>query len=619
MKGSANIRPFVLLRYTLIVATAYLLLVESNFSTPPVGTVLLIVGALISNVALAQLTPAASARASFGVGLILGDTTWITAALLQSGHFNAEFFYLYFFILLLAAIGENLRVIVVGAAATCIAYLYVLSVTGSNWSLWTSPSLIRLPFLFTVAAFYGHLVDRTRQERRRADATTDELHVQAQISAALVRVGREMLSSLDTPVILDRLCQIATEVLECDCSHTFLWQADEQVYVPVSGYGDTAEQRELVRMMRIPRAAIATLLSQLDQHEVVHLIPTATPGLSAAFAMEHGSSATLYIALRRGANIIGILTAGHRKHGAFAERHERIARGITQIASITLANAELLEELARANRLKSEFVATMSHELRTPLHIILGYTEMLLGGAYGVVSAQQADPLDRMDKNARELLEMIQATLDLSRLEGNTVEVQVQDIVTPSFLRELDMETRALQHASNLRFEWDIPAELPVLQSDPVKLKMVLKNLIGNAVKFTDTGYVTIGAVGRDGGVEISVADSGIGIPPEHHAAIFEAFRQVDGSDTRRHDGAGLGLYIVQRLLEVLGGSISVQSRVGQGSTFRVWLPIGLGTPALTVPAEPLLAQHPGYGWLKTGEFTSAARPTPEIALATQP
>ncbi len=577
MKSTASIRPFVLLRYTLIVATAYLLLVESNFSTPPLGIVLLIVGALMSNVILAQFPPAASEHVAFGVALILGDTAWITAALLQSGRFNAEFFYLYFFILLLAAIGENLRVIVVGAAATCIAYLYVLSATGGNWSLWNSPSLIRLPFLFTVAAFYGHLVDRTRQERRRADATTDELHVQAQISAALVRVGREMLSSLDTPVILDRLCQITTEVLECDCSHTFLWQPDEHAYVPVSGYGDTIEQWELVRMMRIPRAAMAHLLSQLEQHEVVHLIPTATPGLSAVFAMERGSNATLYIALRRGDTIIGILTAGHRTHGrSFAERHERIARGITQIASITLANAELLEELAHANRLKSEFVATMSHELRTPLHIILGYSEMLLGGSYGELTAAQADPLQRMDKNARELLGMIQATLDLSRLEGNKVDVQVQEVAVPSFLHELDSETRKLQQASALRFEWDIPAELPTLRSDPIKLKMILKNLISNAVKFTDAGHVKVAALARDGGVEISVSDSGMGIAPDQHAAIFEAFRQGDGSDTRRHDGAGLGLYIVQRLLQVLGGSVSLQSEIGLGSTFRVWVPAEL-------------------------------------------
>ncbi len=595
MKSTATIRPFVLLRYTLIVATAYLLLAEGDFSVPPPGTVLLIVGALISNILLGRFPLAATERASFGVALTLGDTAWITVALLHSGRFNAEFFYLYFFILLLAAIGESLRVIVVGAAATCIAYLYVLSATGGNWSLWSSPSLIRLPFLFTVAAFYGHLVDRTRQERRRADATTDELHVQAQISAALVRVGREMLSSLDTPVILDRLCQITTQVLECDCSHTFLWQPEEQAYMPVSGYGDTAEQWETLRMMKIPGAAIADLLSQLDENEVVRRTSTAGPTVSAAAALEYDSEATVYIALRRGKSIIGILSARHRKPGgSFAERHERIARGITQIASITLANAKLLEELARANRLKSEFVATMSHELRTPLHIILGYSEMLLTGAYGEVTAEHVDPLQRMEKNARELLEMIQATLDLSRLEGNKIDVQLQKVAVPGLLRDLDLEIRALQQASNLRFEWDIPAELPIVRSDPIKLKMVLKNLIGNAVKFTDAGSVKVAARAHDGGVEISVTDSGMGIAPEQHAAIFEPFRQVDGSDTRRHDGAGLGLYIVQRLLQVLEGSISLQSQVGHGSTFRVWVPADAeGTKMLRARSGRIFAGVP--------------------------
>src|SRR5437762_216520 len=145
-------KAFLLLRYTLIAATAYLILVEGEFSTPPLGVVLAITAALLSNV-LASLVPARMASSSgFGLAVIVADTAWITAALVASGRFNAEFFYLYFFVLLLAAIGENLSLIAVGSVVVCCAYLYALSVTGSGWSLWRSPTVIRIPFLFTVEA-----------------------------------------------------------------------------------------------------------------------------------------------------------------------------------------------------------------------------------------------------------------------------------------------------------------------------------------------------------------------------------------------------------------------------------------------------------------------------------
>ncbi len=155
-------KAFLLLRYTLIAATAYLILVENKFSTPPLGVVLAITAALLSNVLATHLPARVSSSSGFGLAVIVADTAWITAALIASGHFDAEFFYLYFFVLLLAAIGENLMLIAVGAVVVSGSYLYALSVTESGWSLWNSPTVIRIPFLFAAAAFYVYLVDRTR-------------------------------------------------------------------------------------------------------------------------------------------------------------------------------------------------------------------------------------------------------------------------------------------------------------------------------------------------------------------------------------------------------------------------------------------------------------------------
>jgi signal transduction histidine kinase len=187
-------RPFLILRYTLIIATAYLLLVEREFAMPPVGIALLIVAALASNVVVAQLPPHVISQRAFSAAVILGDTLWITAALLYSHEFEADFFYLYFFVLLLAAIGESLQVIALTALVVCGAYLYVLHTNGTVLSMWQSPSLIRLPFLFTTAAFYGYLIDRSRRDQRRAreQAYADLERLVVQRTADLTATNHEL-------------------------------------------------------------------------------------------------------------------------------------------------------------------------------------------------------------------------------------------------------------------------------------------------------------------------------------------------------------------------------------------------------------------------------------------
>jgi signal transduction histidine kinase len=164
--SSSKLRAFLLLRYTLIIATAYLLLVEQNFAPPTPLVGLLIALALGSNVIVGQLPRRVTDSMRFATAAIVFDTAWVTAALMSSGRFSADFFMLYFFLLLLAAVGENLRLIAIAACVVCAAYL----MTGSSWEVWSSPSLIRIPFLFTTAIFYGHLVDRTRREGQRADS-----------------------------------------------------------------------------------------------------------------------------------------------------------------------------------------------------------------------------------------------------------------------------------------------------------------------------------------------------------------------------------------------------------------------------------------------------------------
>jgi PAS domain S-box-containing protein len=393
---------------------------------------------------------------------------------------------------------------------------------------------------------------------------------EAIVSTALARVGQEMISSLNNPLLLNRLCQVTTEVLGCDCSHT-LWRNERTNFcIAVAGYGDTPEQWVTIERASTPLSAFAALTVGLESEDVAEVMTDNAAGLRAAF----GITSCLGIALRRGGELVGIQIASYRgRERPFTDFQRRIAKGIARVASMALANTRLVEELMQANRLKADFVATMSHELRTPLNVIIGYNDLLLEGAFGRVTPEQCDTMRRMNRSAWELLDLINATLDVSRIESGQVPVDLRDIDLCEFMSQIEAETQETRAKPGIDFAWNVSASLPPLRSDPVKLKVVVKNLISNAVKFTDGGRVTVHVGIENGGVQFQVADTGIGISHEMLDVIFQPFRQIDSSLTRRHGGVGLGLYIARRLLELIGGTISVSSQLGGGSCFRVWVP----------------------------------------------
>jgi PAS domain S-box-containing protein len=420
-----------------------------------------------------------------------------------------------------------------------------------------------------IGGFHG--IYRDISARKRAEA---QLKEEAEIAAALARVGQELIASLNTPEILARLCRLTTEVLECDCSHTVLWQPEDNSYVTAAGYGDTPEQWEALRVLKVPAEMVTELETQLTR-EGMGEVEVTTGQLSAieALLQQFGITTELYVALRHGQHFIGAQGAGYRGRQGFSARQKRIAQGIAQLASLALANARLLEELTRSNQLKEDFVGTMSHELRTPINILLGYNEMLRDGTYGSLTPAQVNILERMDKNVRELLDLVNATLDLSRLQSRRVPLTRQDVWVSKFLTELEAEIHQLNRKPALQLEWQVAADLPILRTDLVKLSMILKNIILNALKFTEEGTVTISAFPQDKGITFIVTDTGPGISPELLPVIFEPFRQGTNSSTQRQGGVGLGLYIVRQLLTRLAGTVAVESKVGRGSTFRVWIP----------------------------------------------
>jgi PAS domain S-box-containing protein len=418
-----------------------------------------------------------------------------------------------------------------------------------------------------ICYYEGTVVDVST--RKRAEEAREQ---EGQVAYALAYVGHEMIASLGSTAVLERLSELAAEVLSCDRTHLWIWDSPADGYVPVpTGHGQASEPTAV-----LPRAGLVPLLERLARDEVAVLDSTESEALPPVLRdLQSGYSEGLYFAIRRGGVAVGVLAAlHHRQAEPFTSAQLRIARGVANLTSLALEHARVVDELERANRLKSEFVATISHEFRTPINIMLGYNEMLRDEGSSQLSGVQTDLLERLERTTRSLAGLVDATLDLSRLDAGKLPVDLGAVDVAAFTRQLEDATRDLLVAKpHLELRWHVSEPLPVVYTDPAKLTIVLKNLIGNAVKFTERGTITVSAAPRLRGVEFVVADTGPGIAEDALSYVFEAFRQGDASPTRRHDGVGLGLHLVKRLVTVLGGTVDVTSTLGAGSTFRVWLP----------------------------------------------
>ncbi len=272
-----------------------------------------------------------------------------------------------------------------------------------------------------------------------------------------------------------------------------------------------------------------------------------------------------------------------------AVENERLALELTALNEgledrVASATSELEErnrqlewqsrELERAYRLKSEFLASMSHELRTPINALLGYTSLMRDRIYGDITKRQAEALDRMFAASQHLLELVNDVLDLAKIEAGKMPVHLEQVDVAALIQELSATVEPMVRHKELEYRVELAPGLPVLETDRTKVKQILLNLLSNAVKFTHEGEIRVAArLVDDGGVEVEVGDTGIGIEPASLDSIFDDFRQVDQSSTREYGGTGLGLSITRKLLDLLGGSVRVESKLGEGSVFTVTLP----------------------------------------------
>lgn len=258
-----------------------------------------------------------------------------------------------------------------------------------------------------------------------------------------------------------------------------------------------------------------------------------------------------------------------KREAVYAELEHRVAERTAELAEATRA-------ATAADRLKSAFLATMSHELRTPLNSIIGFTGLVLQELPGPLNAEQKKQLGMVRESARHLLELINDVLDISKIEAGELALASSPFDAAASLRKVSELLRPMAQAKGLGLEVSgAEAALPLV-GDARRFEQILLNLASNAIKFTLQGRIAL-ALERDpvpGRLRVRVADTGIGIAPEDMVHLFQPFRQINTGLTRTHEGTGLGLAICHRLATRMGGGIEVESRVGEGSTFTLWLPL---------------------------------------------
>jgi signal transduction histidine kinase len=239
---------------------------------------------------------------------------------------------------------------------------------------------------------------------------------------------------------------------------------------------------------------------------------------------------------------------------------------------------ERARQLTEANKLRSQFLAMISHELRTPMNSIIGFSETIMEGLYGELNERQLSRLDRIRENGYTLLALIDDLLDLSKIDAGRLALHTEPIALPGMIRATAQTLETQIQAKGLMFVFDIAPDLPRAQADPQRLAQVITNLLSNAIKFTHEGSITVGCsvVERQGRayIQTSVIDTGIGISKADQVIVFDEFRQVDSGSTRQYGGTGMGLAITRRLVEMMGGTIWVESELGAGSTFTFTLPV---------------------------------------------
>jgi len=481
-------------------------------------------------------------------------------------------------------------------------YVVVVSLLSISVGIYDKDPLVPLFFSVLVVLAFNPLLRWIEglTDRYVYRKEYDPVHVQSEVSL--------LLRSLSRPrAMAEKYLELVTDRVGIETAY-LLFQAEEaETYIGLSSGEATNGLREMSRdLSSFWLQHFGTRRRGVSKDEV-EADPAYEEARGRLVRIFRELRLEILIPITFEENILGFFCLGKKKSGReYSADDFRLLSTLTDQLALSLKNGMLFEESEKAkeryrllydesqvmnrklievDRLKKQFVANISHELRTPISAILGYSEVLLDPAF---AGNPGAVLERVVSSGQDLSQLMDSLLDFSRMESGTMATSLQEVPLGEVFQSLKMMTEKLIRQRSIRFRIEIEPPIDVIETDSKKLQQILMQLLTNAVKFTEKGEISLEArpVSERGEpfVEISVSDTGIGISKRDQEIIFEEFRQLDGSSTRRYGGTGLGLSLCRKLAQSLGGRIEVQSEIGKGSAFGLILP--LGAPSQRVARE---------------------------------
>jgi len=412
-----------------------------------------------------------------------------------------------------------------------------------------------------------------------------ELELEADRRTRLYELGQHLAESLDPADIAQAAVNGVADLLDVPEVSIIYHDAETDLLHVLGASGPIIQQmrgstrplNEIPDVERVIRTR--TIEAEVDM--------MGEPTEENALARSLGFTASLLLPVLVADRVIGALTLNEtRGPRAFSQDELNLVQSVALQVGIALQNAyqyqeqvEVAEQLRGVDRLKSEFLASMSHELRTPLNSIIGYAEVMLDGIDGELNDDMLEDVSAIHDSGRHLLNLINDILDLAKIEAGQLDIRSEAVDLRAMAQDVLTTSRVLLSGKPVELVLDVADGLPSVQADPLRLRQILSNLITNAIKFTEEGRVTVHAAPAaddPGMLVVSVSDTGIGISAENLPLVFERFRQVDQSATRRVGGTGLGLAITRQLVEMHGGEIWAESEVGRGSCFSFTIPVAV-------------------------------------------
>jgi signal transduction histidine kinase len=518
--------------------------------------------------------------------LLVFDTLVLIVVVSASGATSPDFYIACVVTIVLSLICNDSRGLLVVTILAPLLYGYALF---SSSSVLEPELFVQLPFPFVISLFYGYfaqvgrmrrLAQEKEQEVRREQRAAEQLRRQRERLEAMHEVNVAVTSTNETRSILNALLEKTLSHLPYAAALVRLRDPQSQLVETVAALGfDTKERLDAATLSFVDGIMKAT------EPLIVRNVFTETRFDNLAFFKQEGLVSIIGLPLVANHETLGCLVYAAREEHGFGVEEVEFLDTLAGQAAMAIHHSQLYrqsqqqtEELRHAHRIKDEFLKVVSNELKTPLSVIAGYTDMFNQGLLGQLTPIQEKAIESIERQSKDLGGLINTVLQVSDIESESLRAGENEINLWEFLSELRSEYEP-PLAKNVKLVWDYPADLPAIQSDRPKLKRIAENLINNAVKFTEHGTVTISLyyLAPAKTLELTVADTGIGMASERRGVIFEKFRQLqDAHRALQNGGVGLGLYIVKRYMDILGGEIHLDSEPGKGSTFTMRIPVAL-------------------------------------------